>query len=223
MPLSIRPATEADVPRIAEISMAAFDPATDAVSRNLLPAARREDDSLGDDFRNWSVMRKSARLKAARSVMLVAVEDAAAERSEQREGQEVVGYALWFRPLEEGEEEDGQGPAKNKAPVAGLDPDAVAALREVMMKEERASFGDKGARDVWSLDSLGVDPKQQRRGIGRMLVNWGIQKAEQQQRDCYLVSTPSGLPLYESVGFETQREVLMFGVPHMSMMKWHTK
>ena len=73
------------------------------------------------------------------------------------------------------------------------------------------------------MDSLGVDPKQQRRGIGRMLVNWGIQKAEQQQRDCYLVSTPSGLPLYESVGFETQREVLMFGVPHMSMMKWHTK
>lgn len=137
------------MPRIAEISMAAFDPATDAVSRNLLPAARHEDGSLGDDFRSWSVMRKSARLKAARSVMLVAVEDAAAERSEQREGQEVVGYALWFRPLEEGEEEDGQGPAKNKAPVAGLDPDAVAALREVMMNEERASFGDKGARDVW--------------------------------------------------------------------------
>lgn len=151
MRLYIRPATEADVPRIAEISMAAFDPATDAVSRNLLPAARREDGSLGDEFRNWSVMRKSARLKAARSVMLVAVEDDAAESSEQQEGKGVVvGYALWFRPLEDGEEEeDGQGSAKNKAPVAGLDPDAVAALREVMMKEERESFGDKGARDVW--------------------------------------------------------------------------
>lgn len=54
-----------------------------------------------------------------------------------------------------------------------------------------------------------------------MLVNWGIGKAEEQQRNCYLVSTPSGLSLYESVGFKTQREVLMFGVPHMSMMKWH--
>lgn len=74
-----------------------------------------------------------------------------------------------------------------------------------------------------ALDSLGVDPKQQKRGIGKMLVDWGVQKATEQQRDCYLVSTPSGLRLYEATGFEPQREVLMFGVPHVSMMKWFSK
>ncbi len=148
MTMSIRPATEADVPRIAEISMAAFDPATDAVSRNLLP----DSGAFDDDFRNWSVMRKSARLKAARSVMLVAVEEDAAATTTAaggpgQEGQ-VVGYALWFRPLDEGEQDD-QGPPTNRPPVAGLDPVAVAALREVMANEERESFGDKGATDVW--------------------------------------------------------------------------
>ncbi|KAJ6789075.1 hypothetical protein PWT90_00377 [Aphanocladium album] len=224
MPLFIRAATEADVLRIAEISMAAFDPATDAISRNLLPNASGQDAAFSQDFRDWSIMRKSARLTAARSVMVVAVDGSEAPGSsteEQDEGH-IVGYALWFRPLEESEEEE-QGPPNKKPPVAGLDQEAVATLRGIMAQEERDAFGDKGARDVWTLDSLGVDPKQQRRGIGKMLVNWGVEKAQEQQRDCYLVSTPSGLRLYESAGFETQREVLMFGIPHMSMMKWHTK
>lgn len=150
MTVTIRPATEADVPRIAEISMAAFDPATDAVSRHLLPNAKDQDGTFGDDFRNWSVMRKSARMKAARSVMLVAVDGDDGDATQQEDnGQVIVGYALWFRPLAEGEQEE-EPAKKHKAPVSGLDPDAAATLRAVMMQEERDTFGDKGARDVWS-------------------------------------------------------------------------
>ncbi|KAJ2981367.1 hypothetical protein NQ176_g2071 [Zarea fungicola] len=196
--------------------MAAFDPATDAISRNLFSGANSY-----DGFRQWSVLRKSARLTAQRSVMVVVVDDQVTDTAGVQRGL-VVGYAIWFIPLAHCEEED-QSPPKKPQAVAGLDMAAVSVLREAMMKDELESFGDKGARDVWTLDSLGVDPAHQGRGIGRMLLDWGVQRAMEQEKDCYLVSTPSGLPLYQSAGFKPQREVVLFAVPHMSMMKWHTQ
>jgi predicted GNAT family N-acyltransferase len=50
-----------------------------------------------------------------------------------------------------------------------------------------------------------------------MLVSWGVQQAKEQGRECYLVASPAGVPLYEAVGFETTRIVQIFGVPHVSM------
>lgn len=143
MPLSIRAATVADIPRIAAVSMAAFDPATDAISRNLFSGANSY-----DDFRHWSVLRKSARLAVKRSVMVVVVDDQVTDTAGVQRGL-ILGYAIWFRPLGQGEEEY-QGPPKKPPAIAGLDLEAVSVLREAMMKDELESFGDKGAVDVWS-------------------------------------------------------------------------
>lgn len=148
MPLTVRAATEADIPRIVEVSMAAFDPATDVMSRRLIPNCKGENNSFSEEFRNWSVMRKSARLVAPRSIMLVAVDDEPAGGATAPAPGRIVGYAVWFRPLAEGEEEE--APTKPKPPVAGLDMEAVATLRGAIMKDEYDSFGDKGAADVWS-------------------------------------------------------------------------
>lgn len=68
------------------------------------------------------------------------------------------------------------------------------------------------------LDHLAVDPRHQRRGIGKLLLNWGIEKAKHDGRDCYLVATPAGKSLYESVGFRTLQELSIFDVPHYSMI-----
>lgn len=143
MPLSLRAASVDDIPRIAAVSMAAFDPATDAISRNLFSGANSY-----DGFRQWSVLRKSARLTAQRSVMVVVVDDQVTDTAGVQRGL-VVGYAIWFIPLAHCEEED-QSPPKKPQAVAGLDMAAVSVLREAMMKDELESFGDKGARDVWS-------------------------------------------------------------------------
>lgn len=71
------------------------------------------------------------------------------------------------------------------------------------------------------LEYIGVDPRYQRRGIGRMLLLWGIDQAMQQGKDCYLFSTPAGRPAYESVGFAVRKVVPVFGVPHYSMIRRH--
>ena len=69
------------------------------------------------------------------------------------------------------------------------------------------------------LDYLGVDPKQHRRGIGKALLNWGLERSKEQGRDCYLFATPAGKPLYSAMGFENLGAVDLFGEPHFSMIK----
>lgn len=52
-----------------------------------------------------------------------------------------------------------------------------------------------------------------------MLLDWGIKEASLQGRECYLVATPAGLPLYRSAGFEDVKVLNIFGAPHVSMIK----
>lgn len=77
------------------------------------------------------------------------------------------------------------------------------------------------------LDFLAVDPKHQRRGIGTSLLNWGTERAKQDSKDCYVVATPTGRPLYVAAGFEEIGQLEIFGVPHSQMIirndpKWKT-
>lgn len=70
-----------------------------------------------------------------------------------------------------------------------------------------------------ALDSLGVHPDHQKNGIGRMLLDWGIKESSKQGKECCLVATPAGLPLYRSAGFEDVKVLDIFGTPHVSMRR----
>jgi ribosomal protein S18 acetylase RimI-like enzyme len=210
MAIHLRPATEADLASLANVALAAFDPATDAIARRLFPSHLQPPGAApGEAHRNWTIMRKSARLRMASSAVVVAVDDAL--------GGEIVGYACWFVPLTDGSDEP--PPAPPRKTVAGTDPAALVELRKTIMADEYATFGAKGSRDVWSLDSIGVPPRHQRRGIGRALLDWGVRQAAAQGRDCYLVATPAGVALYAAAGFEAVRTVDVFGEAHVSMIR----
>ena len=71
---------------------------------------------------------------------------------------------------------------------------------------------------VADLDYLAVDPVQQRRGIGKFLLDWGVTRAMDKGRDCYLIATPVGRPLYLSAGFQDIRTVQIFNTTHYSMI-----
>lgn len=49
---------------------------------------------------------------------------------------------------------------------------------------------------------MATHPDHQRRGVGRLLMQWGINVAEQIGIPMYLESSKPGLRLYESMGFE---------------------
>lgn len=71
---------------------------------------------------------------------------------------------------------------------------------------------------VLDLDYLGVHPDQQRRGIGRMLLNWGVEKAREENKDAFLIATPAGFPLYKAAGWEDMGSFMLFGEPHNGMI-----
>ncbi|CEJ92716.1 hypothetical protein VHEMI08350 [[Torrubiella] hemipterigena] len=206
MTITVRLATEADVAGITDVSMEAFDPSTDAIARHLFPPHLR---NHANDFRAWSISRKSTRLRTPYTLMMVAVDDTISDTTEA-----VVGYSTWIQPAPPGE-----GPARPKTPPAGIDADALAQLKQAMMQDEEDTNSLNLPRKLWTLDSLGVRPEQQGKGIGKRLLKDGMDRAFADGCDCYLIATPAGMPLYRSAGFKDVRVVHIFGEEHMSMMK----
>ncbi|KPM34477.1 hypothetical protein AK830_g12091 [Neonectria ditissima] len=209
MTLSLREATQQDVAAIARISAAAFHPTTDAITRQLFPLGLKPEDAQdGEAAYHWRAARKSNSMHSKRTAMIVAVDDSL-------DG-EVVGFALWESPA--GPEDAVEVAHKEPEPPAALDRAAFAEMKSIVSADATETFGERGMKDVWHLDYIGIEPKHQRRGIGRMLLEWGIKHAEKDDRECYLVATPAGRPLYLAYGFEDVRTLQIFGVPHSSMI-----
>ncbi|KAI9842685.1 MAG: hypothetical protein M1837_006970 [Sclerophora amabilis] len=55
--------------------------------------------------------------------------------------------------------------------------------------------------DHWYLAWLGVSNRHRRRGVGRLLVGWGLDNAEEEGVPVWLTSSPVGEKLYEKMGF----------------------
>lgn len=56
--------------------------------------------------------------------------------------------------------------------------------------------------ESWYLVTMGVDPKAQRMGIGRKLLQWGIDRSEEESIPACLEASQAGLPLYQKMGFK---------------------
>ncbi|KAE8417491.1 acyl-CoA N-acyltransferase [Aspergillus pseudocaelatus] len=61
---------------------------------------------------------------------------------------------------------------------------------------------DSQPTESWYLSILAVSSKAQGQGVGRKLLQWGIDRSEEENIPATLVATNAGLHLYESTGFE---------------------
>jgi len=70
------------------------------------------------------------------------------------------------------------------------------------------------------LETLGVAPRHQRRGIGGAMVSFLIEKTEREQALLYLSTTnPRTIPFYERLGFRTMAKTAPIGVPNVHMVR----
>lgn len=63
-----------------------------------------------------------------------------------------------------------------------------------------------GSGEFWHLGTLVTDPQHERKGAGRMLVEWGCRRADAEGRKCSLHATPGAKKLYLACGFEVVSE-----------------
>lgn len=76
--------------------------------------------------------------------------------------------------------------------------DPLDASRDEIMGTEKPFF---------MLNSLATHPDHQGHGAGKLLLDWGVKKADDEQLVTYLDATQVAKPIYERRGFEVKRAV----------------
>ncbi len=156
----------------------------------------------------------------------VCVSDEDEEEGDQ--GEEVVlGYAFWARMGAKDATAAGAGAATAisdwwRRRNAGL---AAWVERGLLEVEERyvAFFGLDGSYDpevrkvfatavasryfdalgdYWYLCALGVEPERQRKGVGSLLLRWGLERAREEGVPVSLIGSDEGRRLYAKYGFK---------------------
>jgi GNAT superfamily N-acetyltransferase len=69
------------------------------------------------------------------------------------------------------------------------------------------TFPEDKYPEGWNLSILSVDPAYQKRGIGKQLMRWGLERAVEENVSVGLESMPPGEKLYESCGLKMIREI----------------
>jgi GNAT superfamily N-acetyltransferase len=75
---------------------------------------------------------------------------------------------------------------------------------------------------LWFLDSVGVAPHAQGRGIGGALIRFGLDRARANGLDAFLETGNAGnVPIYEHLGFRVvDASAAPDGGPHVWFMRW---
>jgi len=61
-------------------------------------------------------------------------------------------------------------------------------------------------KGYWTLAYLGVLPSHSRRGIGQQLLQWGLERADEEGKSVYISASVQGVGLYRKVGAEVVSE-----------------
>jgi GNAT superfamily N-acetyltransferase len=126
---------------------------------------------------------------------------------------EIIGLAKWnlFKTA---------GP-HHPWPTTGFAPDANLELLSWFFGEldgKRNAFMDSREevkeRGYLYMAILAVEPKVQRMGVGRKLLEWGLDMADREGLEAFIEASPAGKPLYEKMGW---REV---GFTDVDLKRW---
>lgn len=218
MPLQLRHATEADVPAIGRIGHDAFRGALS--DRFFPPHLRRAEDPEGlVDGPQWRAARTLHRMKQGIPTLVVV------DVSEDGTQETVVGYTQWEPPhgydVDEAklEAERAAIDAMDQKPPSSLDQAALDELVSGIDKACEKALGKDAHKDMWYVLILAVDPSHHRRGVGKMLLQWGLDQARSKGQDVFLAATEVGKFLYTSAGFKDLEDTYeVIGLKHTTMV-----
>ena len=193
----VRYATEQDVPAPGQINSAGFE--STGLYRNAFANV---------DFSAISGLKGAWTLKHLANPQMHAL---AAVDSDTKE---IVAYCRWIIPTGLGCDqpeiplsEDGAAVAANpmsRAPPA-MNEGPYNAFKKLLEQGREKYVTER----VMIVDLLATAPQHQRKGIGRLCMRWGLEKADALKAKVYLEATMDGYPLYSSLGFKPLDEITL--------------
>ncbi|KAJ5174799.1 uncharacterized protein N7482_000676 [Penicillium canariense] len=133
--------------------------------------------------------------------------------SEGSEGSEAsaqfafVGAAEWIFVTEESSSVEAAVESLAKRhPEGGARLFASQCFQVLRETEDRNRTLTSGTRPYASLGSFFTLPEYRQRGIGHLLMQWGLQKADEKGIDTWIEAAPPAVPFYQRHGF-IQKEV----------------
>ncbi|KAM0450041.1 hypothetical protein ACHAO4_006922 [Trichoderma viride] len=224
--LRLRHARDEDVPAMAALDVAAF--LDSPMHKAMFPKRLRIKPGIQDQL-EWNILRMRKGLADANLHHLVVLAAA------PEEGEIIVGCAEWSAPAagaSEYEEEEGKT-AEEKAKdmelrLARLPPfldkgallDANDEVVELIEKS-RDAFNGENRHNMWTLNSISVDGDYRGIGIGKMMTRWGMDRADEDKKGIWIISSSLGQQLYKSLGFKQVAEGSRLGEPQYLMLKFH--
>ncbi|KAB8263599.1 acyl-CoA N-acyltransferase [Aspergillus pseudonomiae] len=224
----LRPAVSQDLPAIAEV--AAQSMLDDELFAFLCPR-RRE---YYSDYRQSFLRRLRAKLTSPGWVVIVAV----AERSMDADSCPILGYCVWERIGDTAEESTKQWKETSNSgwwarvqellgnasehfvtrlyPDRSVDVSRLARYNALTIE----CFPYDDFPELWFLSTLAVHPAYQRQGIGRRLVEWGLEHATWDGTPVGLEASAKGTSLYQSLGFQVVNEVPLVEGVALTAMLW---
>lgn len=137
----MRLATQADTDGIARVARRAFDPATDAMARNLFPEhLQPANPSIDDAALAWRRTHKGIKGNME-GVLLMVVTDGELNNK-------IVGFSLWEEPVPERSVGD-ETKLDEPIPCETLDEEAYRILRSVMAEASTNYLGKDGYSHMW--------------------------------------------------------------------------
>jgi GNAT superfamily N-acetyltransferase len=79
--------------------------------------------------------------------------------------------------------------------------------RKILLEIFAQTFDKEIFSEAWHLENAVVSKDYQRRGIGALLVQWGLDQAEAERVPACVESSHAGLRLYEKMGFRIFNEI----------------
>ncbi|KAK3694223.1 acyl-CoA N-acyltransferase [Podospora appendiculata] len=180
--IRLRLADDGDVDRLIDIHYACFhqDPVTRYVWRDVVDSET--------DYK--SVMRYYNFRQYFRSESHIIM---VAERSTAgTDRRQVVGYCIWEWATNP---DFGDGISQQATNSPRLD----AARKVIYDNSRREDFSSRPG--WWSVEEIAVDPRSQRLGIARTLLEWGFKIVDDRNWMTAVVSSPAATRLYEKTGF----------------------
>ncbi|KAI0155094.1 acyl-CoA N-acyltransferase [Xylariaceae sp. FL1272] len=191
MPLQVLLADEFDAPRVAQIEHAAY--ADKPMDKVLFPGIPPEEAIAS---RTAGLAKE---LREDPTVRWIKVVDNSIPKDDSNE--QLIGFAQWNFRLN-GE----QLPPRRDYTGSGFNTEACNAVFNGAYAMRARVLGD--GKHV-HLRLCFVHPKAQRRGAGKLLVDWGLAQATKLGLPAYIMASEEGYSLYKKCGFEdVEREVV---------------